>query len=280
VAALDPERKLVPGVPVVVEVLRRVTYTTRQRVVGGFYAYQDVEEVRRVKTLCRGRTGADGVLRCRRRAPVEGDLIVQARLADASGRRATAHAEVWVPGRDDAWFEMSDSDRIDLVPDRRRYEVGETASVQVRMPFRRARALVTVGREGVLDARVVELTGKDPAIAVPIADAYSPNVFVQVLAVRGRVSGPPPTALVDLGKPSFRVGIAELEVGWKPHALGRPRRARARGLQGARDRTRRHRRRAGRRRSRCPRRRASRSPRSTRGCSSCCRIRPSICCAR
>ncbi len=219
VAVIDVQRKPVAGVAVVVEAFERLVYTNRQRVAGGFYAYQDVEEIRRLKTLCRGRTGGNGLLSCRRRAPADGDLLVQARIVDDLGRASAAHADVWVPGPRDAWFRMADSDRMDVVPEKRRYQAGETARLQVRMPFRRATALVTTGREGVLEARVVELSGKDPSVEVPVGASFAPNMFVQVLAVRGRVGGIQPTALVDLGKPAFKVGIAELEVGWKPHQL-------------------------------------------------------------
>jgi uncharacterized protein YfaS (alpha-2-macroglobulin family) len=37
--------------------------------------------------------------------------------------------------------------------------------------------------------------------------------------VRGREGGVQPTAMVDLGKPAFRLGIAEIRVGWKAHTL-------------------------------------------------------------
>jgi len=38
-----------------------------------------------------------------------------------------------------------DHDRIDLLPEKKRYEPGETAIFQVRMPFREATALVYGG---------------------------------------------------------------------------------------------------------------------------------------
>jgi uncharacterized protein YfaS (alpha-2-macroglobulin family) len=87
------------------------------------------------------------------------------------------------------------------------------------MPFREATALVTVEREGVLDAFVTPLSGKSPAVDVALKGSYAPNAFVSVLAVRGRVADPQPTALVDLAKPAFRLGIAKLDVGWKAHEL-------------------------------------------------------------
>ena len=71
-------------------------------------------------------------------------------------------------GKGDWWFEVSDNDRIDLLPEKKRYEPGETAVFQVRMPFRSATALVTVEREGVMEAWVKQISGKQPVIEVPI----------------------------------------------------------------------------------------------------------------
>ncbi|HVM95914.1 MAG TPA: alpha-2-macroglobulin family protein, partial [Candidatus Acidoferrales bacterium] len=111
------------------------------------------------------------------------------------------------------------SDRIDLIPEKRRYEPGETARFQVRMPFREATALITSEREGVLDAWVTRLSGNDPIVEVPIKPGFAPNMFISVLVVRGRLGEVQPTATVDLGKPAFKLGIAEIEVGWGEHEL-------------------------------------------------------------
>ena len=70
-----------------------------------------------------------------------------------------------------------------------------------------------------LDAFVTRLSGKGPVVEVPVYPAYAPNVYLSVLAVRGRVGDVQPTALVDLGKPAFRMGIAEINVGWKAYEL-------------------------------------------------------------
>jgi len=78
---------------------------------------------------------------------------------------------------------------------------------------------VTVEREGVMDVQVVPLSGKEPVVKVPVRGNHAPNVFVSVLAVRGRVAGVQPTALVDLGKPAFKMGVAEINVGWRAHEL-------------------------------------------------------------
>ena len=41
------------------------------------------------------------------------------------GNRTVAHREVWVAGKGEWWFEVGDHDRIDLIPEKKRYEPGE-----------------------------------------------------------------------------------------------------------------------------------------------------------
>ncbi|MBI5209080.1 MAG: alpha-2-macroglobulin [Elusimicrobia bacterium] len=211
--------KPVAGAPVVVRLLERRVTSHRKRLVGGFYAYEHADKLVDHGVLCQGATDALGRLACEAVSPASGSLILEAEAQDSAGRKSTAHAGVWVAGRDDWWFDVSDNDRMDVLPERKRYEPGETAVLQVRMPFRKAVGLVTVEREGVLDAFVQPLSGKSPAVRLPVKGSYAPNVFVSVLAVRGRAGQVQPTALVDLGRPAYRLGLTELKVGWKAHEL-------------------------------------------------------------
>jgi hypothetical protein len=219
VAVVDVSGKPVEDVPVQVEILEQRTYSNRKRLVGGFYAYEHVEETVRKGILCEGSTNGKGLIFCEGKPPVGGNLVLQASLTDEDGHTVAAHEEVWVASSEDWWFRVQDSDRIDLLPEKKRYEPGETARFQVRMPFRKATALVTTEREGILDARVVELSGNEPVVQVRVKKQYAPNMFVSVLAVRGRAGDVQPTAMVDLGRPAFKLGIAEIRVGWQAHEL-------------------------------------------------------------
>ncbi|MGE0520792.1 MAG: alpha-2-macroglobulin [Candidatus Binatia bacterium] len=219
VAVIDVRGRPVAGAPVEVDAFRRQYYSHRKRLVGGFYAYEHVQETRALGRFCNGKTDAQGVLRCRAAAPATGEVILVARVRDAAGREAAAHTSAYVADAEPWGFPVEASDRMDVLPEKREYEPGETARFQVRMPFERATALVTVEREGIGAANVVRLEGGMPVVEVPIDGSYSPNTFVSVLAVRGRVGGTQPTAMVDLGKPAFKLGIAEVRVGWRDHRL-------------------------------------------------------------
>ncbi len=219
VAAVNVHGYPMPDIPIRVDAWQRKFYSYRKRLVGGFYAYEHVQETRLLGELCRGVTDAQGLLLCEQTPPTDGNLIVQASLSDDAVGIAVAHQDVWVPGARPWWFDVQDHDRIDVLPEKRHYEPGEVARFQVRMPFREAIALVTTEREGVLDGFVVPLLGHEPVIEVPVQEDFAPNMFISVLVVRGRIGGVQPTATVDLGRPSFKLGVAEVRVGWRKHEL-------------------------------------------------------------
>jgi uncharacterized protein YfaS (alpha-2-macroglobulin family) len=250
VLAVDTAGKPLAGRSIGVETYLRNTYSHRRRLIGGFYAYDSTTETRKTGSGCSGTTDARGLLFCNLKPGASGELLLVAGARDDAGNQAIASTSVWVVGGGDWWFEPSNNDRIDLVPEKKRYEPGETAKFQLRMPFRQATVLVTVEREGVLEQKVVQLDGASPVIEVPITGNYGPNVFVSALAVRGRVDpevpGPyawlkrwiysvgkflgvvdevpverdtRPTALVDLAKPAYKLGLAEIKVGRREYEL-------------------------------------------------------------
>lgn len=219
VVVLDLTGKPVAGSAVSVTALQRDYFSHRRRLLGGFYAFEHRSELTELGEVCQGVTDSQGLLLCEGKPPGAGNLILQARTIDGEGHASSAHREVWVAGAQDWWFDASDNDRIDLLPEKKEYQPGETARFQLRMPFQEGTALVTVEREGVMEGFVTTVTREQPLLEVEIKSNFAPNVFISALVVRGRVAGIQPTALVDLGKPSFKMGLAEIKVGWAAHAL-------------------------------------------------------------
>ena len=221
VVALDVNGKPQPQQQIAVSLYRATAYSYRKRLVGGFYAYETTREVKKLTASCSGLTDAQGRLACEIAPGASGQVFVRAETRDSQGRLSGATASMWVAGTDAWWFGGTGGDRMDLLPEQKEYEAGDTARFQVRMPFRAATALVSVEREGILSSFVTHLEGHQPIVEVPISGIYSPNVFVSVLAVRGRVANAAAeaTALVDLNKPAYRLGLAQIKVGWRPHRL-------------------------------------------------------------
>jgi alpha-2-macroglobulin len=247
VLALDTSGKPLAGQRVAVSGRVSQVITTRKRIVGGFYAYDNRTEVKELGALCSGGTDEHGLLPCDTSLETAGQVELIATSADAQGHPAAAATSVWITRQGELWFAQDNDDRIDVLPEKKRYEPGETARLQVRMPFREATALVAVEREGVIATQVVTLRGDDPTVELKIDAAWAPNVYVSVLALRGRIRDTPwysfftwgwreplswwrsfwtdskdyqaPTPMVDLSKPAFKLGVAALKVGRAAHEL-------------------------------------------------------------
>jgi hypothetical protein len=191
VLALDTQGRPLKGQAVEVRGRLSKIVSTRKRLVGGFYAYDNRTELNELGSLCSGSTDERGLLLCQATLDTAGQVELIAQAKDTAGHAAQAATSIWVTRQGELWFEQDNDDRIDVLPEKKRYEPGETARLQVRMPFREATALVSVEREGVIDTRVVTLRGDDPTVEVPIDKGWAPNVYVSVLALRGRIRDVP-----------------------------------------------------------------------------------------
>ena len=109
------------------------------------------------------------------------------------------------------WY-RHDHDRIDLIPDKPLYHVGETAKLLVKNPYKDVDALITYERFGILKHYQKKLNGGSQIIEIPIDQKdYAPGFYVSVHLIQGRVSEKIENN-VDLGKPSFKMGLARIEV--------------------------------------------------------------------
>ena len=137
---------------------QQTTVTTRKRTVGGFYTYDNKTEEKNLGTVCSGKSDARGLMLCEATLTGPGNVTLIAHAEDASGNVARASSSIWVAGGE-WWVGGENADRMDLLPEKKRYQPGETAKFQVRMPFRSATAWVAIEREGVIVTLVVPVTG-------------------------------------------------------------------------------------------------------------------------
>lgn len=144
-----------------------------------------------------------------------GQYKINASLIDARGNAVRSSAFMWVSGRPDTYvsWRVENNDRIELVADKRLYQVGDTARVLVPHPYQgKVQALVTVERGGILDVRRVTLTSNSETLEIPIIERYVPNVFVSVVVVKGE-----DVESSELG--SFKLGYVELPIDTTPREL-------------------------------------------------------------
>ncbi len=209
VAAIEPSGDKRAGVPVHVELVRRTWHSVLEAT-GESTGHYDSRPVDKTLASCDVTTGQE-LASCALVASEAGYVLLRAQAKDGRGNTVAASVGAYVLGdsADLAWL-VSDASRVELVPDKKSYEVGETARVLVKSPFLEADALVTVERAGVYRKERVALRGATPTVAVPITEDFRPNAFVSVELVRGRTQaaarGP------DVGVPAYRAGTVELRV--------------------------------------------------------------------
>jgi uncharacterized protein YfaS (alpha-2-macroglobulin family) len=209
VVAIEPKGPRRSGVRVKLELVRR-TWSTVVEADGEGRHYES-KVVDTVAASC-SVTTADKAVGCPLTVPDAGYFIVRATAADKRGNALAASSSLYATGDSENvnWL-VSDATQVEIVADKKSYEVGETARLLVKSPFREANALVTVERAGVLEKRQVALRGATPTIDVKITDEMRPNAFVSVHLVRGRTQTPPAKG-ADIGAPAFRLGYANLLV--------------------------------------------------------------------
>lgn len=214
---VDSSGQRVPGRKVEVSVLSRTWKSVKKKdASGGFSTVSEPEEkeVHRCEL-----TSAEAPVPCALTPATAGFYIVRATVKDERGRAHSASLGVYATGPGWVAWQRGDTDRIELVADKASYDVGDVARVLVKSPYPKARALLTVEREGILVRRALELEGSVVSVEVPITEDMVPNVFASVLLVHPRVSQGGLETGDDPNRPTARVGLVKLNVERKSKRL-------------------------------------------------------------
>ncbi len=206
--AVRPDGKRVAGAKVRGTIVRQEWHRVH-RTRGG---YSEVygEWVSDTVAHCLATTTASAPAECRFTPPSGGTYILTFEAEDEAGRAVSTSLYRWATGKDFVPWNDESQFKMDLVPDKTRYSVGDTATVLFASPFTNADAWVTIEREGLIEQRRITLTSGSTTIKFPVTEAWAPNAFVSVLVARGRSA--PPGPLDDPGRPTIRVGYVELRV--------------------------------------------------------------------
>ncbi|MGB7296951.1 MAG: MG2 domain-containing protein [Candidatus Aminicenantales bacterium] len=210
VIAAHPDGSLQAGRKIRLTFFRREWRSVRQAGIGGRYRWlteKDDAEVAAEEV----RTGNEAV-KVMFTPEKTGFYYLLASGLDELKNRITTTTYFYVTGPDYVPWERRDDDSIELVADAEHYQPGQKARILVKSPYEKAKALITVEREFILDSRVLDIESTSSQIEVPIGSEHIPNVFISVLLVQGRKSGAAAEESQDLGKPSFKIGYVNLRV--------------------------------------------------------------------
>jgi alpha-2-macroglobulin len=131
-----------------------------------------------------GQTGADGKAQVELPIPDAGEFRVRVTATTPEKRVVESTAYLWAPG-ESAWWSGPAQERVQIVPDKKSYQPGDTAHVLLVTGKGPASVLVTVEGKGLYSGQVMESSGGSITVDVPIKPEYAPNVYVAAVFIRG-----------------------------------------------------------------------------------------------
>ena len=208
---VDGKGKPVKGVPISVTLSRRETQAARVKGAGNAYVthythqWVDVDQKEVISH--------SEPLSCSLTPKDPGSHRITAVIKDTKGRGHETRMYQWVIGKGQVVWDERPDNRLEIIPEKNRYAVGDRARYLVKNPFPGAKALVTIERYGVLRHWVQTLKGSTPMIEFDVKQDESPGFYLSVVVISPRVEKPPlQTGQVDLAKPTFRMGYVKTSV--------------------------------------------------------------------
>lgn len=116
-----------------------------------------------------------------------GVYVVELVARDKLGRVQTLSADLYVGGREPVAWQKGQAGVFELATDKEKYRPGDVASVIIKSPFTKARALVIVEEPLANKYSFVDVDNGQATVAVPIAREHMPNLPIHVVLMRGRL---------------------------------------------------------------------------------------------
>lgn len=143
-----------------------------------------------------------------------GTYQITSTIVDKQGRPNQTKLTFWVTGGNNPPAREVKQEVVQLIPNKKEYAAGTTAEILVQSPFFPAEGVVTWRRSGIVKVEHISLAGPTKVITVPIEDAMTPNISVQVdlvgAAPRTDDHGDPDAKLPK--RPAYAVGSINLPV--------------------------------------------------------------------
>jgi alpha-2-macroglobulin len=204
VLGVDLDGKAVAGAKIEVKAVRQ-EWEFRK----GKFSIREVDP-----QICSVLSAAKDPVPCQFATAKGGEYQVTAVIVDGKGRANTTKLVFWVSGGDTPPAREVAQEKVLLIPDQKEYRPGQTAQVLAQAPFYPAEAIVSWRRSGLVKTERVTFTGPTRTLQVPIADAMTPNMTVQVdlvgMAPRLDDKGQPDASLPK--RPAYAAGAIDLSI--------------------------------------------------------------------
>lgn len=166
--------------------LHRVTWEYFQRrEVDGRYYYRSERKLQLVRQFAAA-TGQDGNFSQSIAVDHEGEFEVEASGRDQLGNRVVTRQDLYVYGPRQVDVRPTNNETLDLATDKKQLNVGDVATVVIKSPYPKAKALIGLERGKLFSYEVVDVTGNLYAYRFTVKPEHIPNVFATVLLLSPR----------------------------------------------------------------------------------------------
>lgn len=109
-----------------------------------------------------------------------GRYRVTASVIDDRERRNESQMTLWVAGGKTEPQRDVAQEKVELIPNQKEYESGQSAEILVQAPFFPAEGVLTLRRSGLVSTERFTMSGASHTLKIPINEAYVPNLHIQV----------------------------------------------------------------------------------------------------
>lgn len=131
-----------------------------------------------------GQTDSTGKGQVKLTIPDAGEFRVRITAMTPERREVEDSAFLWAPG-ESPWWAGPAQERVQIVPDKKSYQPGDTAHVLIVTGKEPASVLVTAEGNGLYSAQVIKSSGGSITVEVPVRAEYAPNFYVSATFIRG-----------------------------------------------------------------------------------------------
>lgn len=185
-----------------VDLFQRTYKVIKKKAVDGYFYYETSYDDKLMKTNSFV-SGSDGRAQTSFMIADGGEYHIVARVRDNKDHEARAATNITVSSDQYVSWERGNNDRMEIIPDKKSYAIGETAKLVIKSPYAGVKALMTIERNNVVEKKVIDLPTTATVVEVPLKDDYLPNIFVSVVAVKGHGQD---------NTPGFKVGYINLRI--------------------------------------------------------------------
>lgn len=191
VVSLDTQGKAAPKKGFTVDIIKRDYKFIQRRNARGNWEFIFEHEDTKLGSV-KGTTDDAGRGMVDFQVPSGGTFRLVASGRDQKGNAVQAATTIDAWGEGYVPWRLDQPEKIELVPDKDSYQVGETAKILIKSLVPVSKALLTLERGRVLDYKIINLGGNASHLEIPITEGMTPNIYLSLIAHAGRLEGRPP----------------------------------------------------------------------------------------